>query len=385
LERFTIDKQMVSILKSDRILVVAPHPDDESLGAGGLLQRAFAAGVPTRIVFGTNGDNNPWAQRYWERRWKIGPLERRRWGERRQAEALRAIEVLGGNSGCARFLNFPDQGITDLLMMADRVFWERLTTEICQWKPTLLIIPALIDSHPDHSAMCVVLSRMAQMIGSPRVFEYLVHKPSVAIARQPIAIQLTADEIEIKRKAIFCHQTQVELSGKRFTRFAAPKELYYPHNAVGISSEDKPIQAVSWREGILDLRIATFRRDLLKATLLMVFQSSTGEENRWRLPLPPVSGCVQVFDAISGGHVRDGHILRRQGSLRVEIPFPESPGPGGVYAKLSGWALFFDRSGWFQVVLPSRPARARPQISPEQEIEVGLGYSPIQNSFTPEA
>jgi LmbE family N-acetylglucosaminyl deacetylase len=46
---------MVSFLGSDRILVVAPHPDGGLLGVGGLLQRAFAAGIQIRTLFGTNG------------------------------------------------------------------------------------------------------------------------------------------------------------------------------------------------------------------------------------------------------------------------------------------------------------------------------------------
>src|SRR5690348_6202609 len=66
-----IDFCMVPFVTSDRILLVAPHPDDEMLGAGGLLQRAFALNASVRILFGTNGEDNPWVQRYWERRWNI--------------------------------------------------------------------------------------------------------------------------------------------------------------------------------------------------------------------------------------------------------------------------------------------------------------------------
>jgi len=39
-------------------MVVAPHPDDEVLGAGGLIQQAVAAGAEVRIVYLTNGDHN---------------------------------------------------------------------------------------------------------------------------------------------------------------------------------------------------------------------------------------------------------------------------------------------------------------------------------------
>ena len=72
---------MFSFSKSDKVLVIAPHPDDESLGTGGLLQRIFANRIPVRIVFATSGENNPWAQRYWERRWRLGANDRARWGK----------------------------------------------------------------------------------------------------------------------------------------------------------------------------------------------------------------------------------------------------------------------------------------------------------------
>jgi hypothetical protein len=62
----------------DRLLVLAPHPDDESLATGGLIQRATRQGLPVKVVFLTNGQNNPWAQRIVERRWRIGPADQRR-------------------------------------------------------------------------------------------------------------------------------------------------------------------------------------------------------------------------------------------------------------------------------------------------------------------
>src|SRR5512143_3590489 len=39
-----------------RLMVFAPHPDDETLGAGGLIQRVLATGGKVRVVFVTNGD-----------------------------------------------------------------------------------------------------------------------------------------------------------------------------------------------------------------------------------------------------------------------------------------------------------------------------------------
>src|SRR5260370_6371267 len=99
---------MLLFSEFDRILFVAPHPDDESLGGGGLLQRAFAAQIPVRILFATSGDNNPWAQRFCERRWKISSYERRRLGEPMQQDAIAAITTQGVSAACPRVLNCQD-------------------------------------------------------------------------------------------------------------------------------------------------------------------------------------------------------------------------------------------------------------------------------------
>src|SRR2546425_7498826 len=42
-----------------RLLVIAPHPDDESLGAGGLMQRTMAQGGRVHVLFLTSGDGYP--------------------------------------------------------------------------------------------------------------------------------------------------------------------------------------------------------------------------------------------------------------------------------------------------------------------------------------
>ena len=45
----------LSFTDKDKVLVIAPHPDDEALGAGGILQSAKAANAEVRVVYLTNG------------------------------------------------------------------------------------------------------------------------------------------------------------------------------------------------------------------------------------------------------------------------------------------------------------------------------------------
>jgi hypothetical protein len=55
---YNISSSMEQFSKDDRVLILAPHPDDEAIGAGGLIQRALSAGAKVNIICFTNGDFN---------------------------------------------------------------------------------------------------------------------------------------------------------------------------------------------------------------------------------------------------------------------------------------------------------------------------------------
>ena len=97
-------------------MLIAPHPDDEALACSVILQQAVRAGAAIRIVYVTDGDDNPWAQRAVERRWRLSASDRKRWGKLRRAEALGALRVFDIHPAEVQFLALPDQGLTDLLL-----------------------------------------------------------------------------------------------------------------------------------------------------------------------------------------------------------------------------------------------------------------------------
>ena len=347
---------MFSFSKSDKILVVAPHPDDESLGTGGLLQRIFAQKIPVRIVFATNGENNPWAQRYWEKRWQIGPDERLRWGRRRREEALNAIRTLGGKPDCARFLNLPDLGTTRLLMQGDRELSVSITSEIQEWEPTVALIPTMHDAHPDHSALAVGFSMALDVVGgsSIRVWEYLVHQPQAAIRQEPARLLLSSEEVARKRRAILCHETQVALSRGRFTSFAKSEEAYYPHHPIEADEFDTSLSAAArLHEGVVSLQFKVSRRERFYSKILFAFRSGTANEHRWMLPVPFRSGNARIWDTINSRRLQDAVVQWSGPRLSVDIPVPGTPDFDAIYAKLSGWTLIFDRSGWIQFTVPA--------------------------------
>ena len=142
---------------ASRLIMIAPHPDDESLAAGVLIQKAVARGAAVRVIYITDGDDNPWPQRALEKRWHLTPADRARWGKRRRKEAIAALEVLGLRAADARFLGMPDQGLTRALLHDGLKTSARIGRMISDWAPTHLFFPSELDTHPDHSAVALLL------------------------------------------------------------------------------------------------------------------------------------------------------------------------------------------------------------------------------------
>ena len=73
------------VFNSDsRLMMFAPHPDDESLACSIPLQRAGRAEAAVRVVYVTDGDDNPWPQRLLERKWRLNAADHKRWGRLRR-------------------------------------------------------------------------------------------------------------------------------------------------------------------------------------------------------------------------------------------------------------------------------------------------------------
>jgi LmbE family N-acetylglucosaminyl deacetylase len=239
------------------LLVVAPHPDDESLAAGGLIQRALAMGARVHIVFATDGDNNPWPQRLLETRIRIGARERERWASRRRGEADQALRELGAESAMVHRLGWPDGGVTWKLVdqtAASIAQWRAILREIA---PTLMVLPDLADGHPDHSALHVlielVLNGMPEA-NRPQCLCYLLHGRAGLDPARQVSFELEEAEQARKRKAIHAHRSQMALSRGRMLRWATAQERF----ALGIgnhalSGSCLPWQPPRWLRGTMVL------------------------------------------------------------------------------------------------------------------------------------
>ena len=215
---------------SSRLLIFAPHPDDESLACGTLLQNAVAAGAAVLVIYVTDGENNPWPQRYLSRRWQLNAADRQGWAKLRRREALAALQVLGVSPENARFLGWPDQGLDQLLESQPAVVLARLRYLTLEWHPTHMVGPDVRDRHRDHSAFGLMLERLFS--GAEPFPErihrwtYVVHGREAGFRRNAEALPQTDRQTEVKRLAIECHRSQLMLSRRRFLGYATRREHF---------------------------------------------------------------------------------------------------------------------------------------------------------------
>lgn len=320
-------------LAGARLVLVTPHPDDESLALGGLIQHAVRQGADVTVVQVTDGDNNPWPQRWLERRWRIGSAERRRWGERRAQEMLQAMHCLGLDATSRRRLGWPDLGVTARLQETTAEALGEVVDILRDANPDMVVLPALADSHPDHSA-CHVLVRLAlqRLQLQPVSLAYHVHGKQHD-AGVPVVLELDATMRENKRRAILAHYTQVALARRRLLAKATATEV---------------LDALPARDG----------GDGGHAGRLV--------PERVRLPWDPPRvwhPWLQITLAHPDGACiwrwRDAPLVRDDQGLWLDLPVDVRQGP--VFAKLqmrcaSPW--IFDHWGWCDLTAPARPRQA---------------------------
>ncbi|NOT53384.1 MAG: PIG-L family deacetylase, partial [Deltaproteobacteria bacterium] len=127
-------------LSGHRVLVLAPHPDDETFGCGGALLLHRRQQDPVRVIFVTSGEAGDWR----------GGSDPEVFRACREAEALKALAHLGITDW--EFWRYPDRKIE-----ADGSFISRLTEAIRTCGATLIYAPSPLEQHPDHRAVAHAL------------------------------------------------------------------------------------------------------------------------------------------------------------------------------------------------------------------------------------
>ena len=351
------------LVRTDRILLLAPHPDDEVLSAGGLLQQAVERGAAVRILYATRGENNPWAQRVHERRWHLGPADRARWGSLRWEEVLAALECLGLPGACARPLFLPDQGLTDLLMQGNPALIGALAEEITRWRPTVSLVPATRDTHPDHGALGVAAHfalAHSQHPGPPiRALEYVVHGRREPAPSGSERVSLTRLQRERKRIAILCHRSQLHLRRRFMLGFARDTETFRALSSDRDMNLSHPVQQVFVTGDSLHVEVARqMAFGAARPELLIAFEGG-GAKGRLSVSFDARAGWARLRDSSNGAGPISIPMLVLRDSVRFKLPRSGDvprPADAAFFAKLDYPGArrmgLFDPHGWRYIGAP---------------------------------
>ena len=320
-------------LATDRLLVIAPHPDDESLGCGGLVQHALAAGAAVRVIIVTDGDNNPWPQRRLEKIWHIDAAAQARWGARRRAEAREAVAVLGIDVAHVEFLGWPDLGVTRRLLEEGEAMIADFAQRLTDFDPTWIAAPTLADTHPDHSAIRLALeAAVARSDGKGRVLGYGIHGDS---AQADLRLPLSEALLQRKREAVLCHRSQAAFGTGRLLRFVHAEEFF------ALDAKQKSVPVTKW---VWQLPLGAWPLRDIAHDIQIIGWTERGELRCMQLPAPPARR-QQAFVKENGVNIE----WRRHARLGELAMAPLWSDAIVVYAKLArrGWPwLIFDDAGW---------------------------------------
>jgi len=143
-----------TVLGGRRAMILAPHPDDESIGCGGLIAAACAAGLPPFVVIMTDGAaSHPGSASFPPAR--LAAL--------REAEAAEAVARLGLPAENLFYLRHPDTG----LAAAGAAAVEQVLRIAAMTQAGLIIAPWAGDPHCDHEAAAAIGAAAAARLPVP--------------------------------------------------------------------------------------------------------------------------------------------------------------------------------------------------------------------------
>lgn len=254
-----------------RLLVVSPHPDDETLCCAGIMQRVLATGGHVSVVWLTSGDGARGSLLLGGRLWGGAPRAVAL-GMRRMAEARAATTLLGVPPPDQLFLGYPDGGLLELLHDYHDHSYRSPTTGasavpyaqalvpghpytgaslerdfaavLARVRPTLILSASPEDLHPDHRAAGLLILG-PDTRGAQRAF-WIVHggegwpaprqlMPGVPLFPPPLAtgrdlgpFALSPAEEDRKREALGAYTSQLQLLAPFLLAFVRSNELFAP-------------------------------------------------------------------------------------------------------------------------------------------------------------
>lgn len=236
------------------ILIIAPHPDDAVLCCSGVIQQALAQKKHIRIINVTDGDGYlaSAAKQLRIPIVSLTPQDLRRFGNIRQREERKSLQVLGVPVTHVTFLGYPDgwleevyntttgtprvhpvTGKTSTIHGAPFTQNGMLTDlyrELATVAPRQIYIPAAQDGALDHQMVYRAAMDVINQIGyTGSVFTYRIHTAdnSIADAHPAHTVTLSPHEQWMKREAIARHISQMRTDREFLMSFVTESESFY--------------------------------------------------------------------------------------------------------------------------------------------------------------
>jgi LmbE family N-acetylglucosaminyl deacetylase len=174
-------------VRPGRVLVVAPHMDDEVIGPGGTILRHVRAGSEVAVVFASDGGAD-----------SVG-VDRAQYVATRKDEAMLAARQMG--TEVVGFLDHPDGD----LCLRERELAADLLRTISEFGPDQLFVPFPTDHHRDHQATAAATAHAVRRAGwRGDVWAYEAWSP----LWPNVSVDIT-DVVDDKVAALECHRSQV--------------------------------------------------------------------------------------------------------------------------------------------------------------------------------
>lgn len=215
------------------VVVVAPHPDDETLGCGGLIALAHARGRPVKIIILTDGcGSHPNSRTH--------PPHRLR--ALREQETWSAVAALGLDATAVSFLRLPDRALQSEGAEADRAARD-IVAAVEKIRASAILTTWRHDPHCDHQAAWRI-TRIARqsLTDDAALIAYPIWGPTLPAQTQlpakPRGWRLPIDGVlPRKERAIRAHRSQISrlvendppalvLTEETLNRFREPYEIY---------------------------------------------------------------------------------------------------------------------------------------------------------------
>jgi LmbE family N-acetylglucosaminyl deacetylase len=227
---------IADLLAAQSALVVAPHPDDEALGCGGLLAALADHGARLAVLFVTDGGASHPGSRKWP-----GP----RLAALRAEEAAASLAALGAADATRLHLGLPDAGI-----VRGDPGWQRAVARTADLaaglRPALVLAPWRRDPHRDHvDAHALIVEALQRARLRPRLLEYPIWLDELAAEDdRPRPGETLAHHVDVspwrerKQEAVAAHRSQLGLvidddpggfvlTGATVRRLTSGDEVYF--------------------------------------------------------------------------------------------------------------------------------------------------------------